>query len=45
MSDELKPCPFCKSSDVFVERADFSSCFVQCNDWMRESALRAGAGD
>ena len=27
-----KLCPFCKSADNFVERADFSSCYVTCND-------------
>lgn len=26
-----KRCPFCGSTDVFVERADFTACFVQCN--------------
>lgn len=25
-------CPFCASTDTFVERADFSSCYVTCND-------------
>lgn len=25
-------CPFCASTDAFVERADFSSCYVICND-------------
>jgi len=30
--DELVPCPFCKSTDSFVERADFSGCYVICND-------------
>jgi len=25
-------CPFCESADTFVERADFSSCYVVCND-------------
>jgi Lar family restriction alleviation protein len=29
---ELKPCPFCGGSDPFVERADFSACYVICND-------------
>jgi hypothetical protein len=28
----LPPCPFCGSADMFVERADFSSCYVVCND-------------
>lgn len=28
----LLPCPFCQSADSFVERADFSSCYVMCND-------------
>lgn len=32
MSEELKACPFCGKSDAFVERADFSSCYVMCND-------------
>lgn len=27
-----KLCPFCGSEDRFVERSDFSSAFVQCND-------------
>ncbi len=31
MSEELKPCPFCGTSDSFVERADFSSAYVFCN--------------
>lgn len=29
--DELAPCPFCKSTDSFVERADFSGCYVICS--------------
>jgi Lar family restriction alleviation protein len=29
---ELKPCPFCGGTDAFVERADYSSCYVICND-------------
>lgn len=28
----LAPCPFCGSSDMFTERADFTSCYVVCND-------------
>lgn len=28
----LKPCPFCGDAEPFVERADFSSAFVQCNN-------------
>ncbi|MDX0506355.1 hypothetical protein GOC90_27650 [Sinorhizobium medicae] len=28
----LKRCPFCRHSNAFVERADFSSCYVFCND-------------
>lgn len=28
----FKSCPFCGSRDVFVERSDFVSCYVQCND-------------
>lgn len=28
---KLLPCPFCGSADVFVERADYVSCYVQCN--------------
>jgi Lar family restriction alleviation protein len=31
MSQPLLPCPFCGGTDQFVERADYSSCFVQCN--------------
>jgi hypothetical protein len=27
----LPDCPFCGSADTFVERADFSSCYVICN--------------
>jgi len=26
-----EPCPFCGSVDTFIERADFSSCYVMCN--------------
>lgn len=29
---ELLPCPFCGGKDGFVERADFSDCYVICND-------------
>lgn len=29
---ESDRCPFCASTDMFVERADFSSCYVTCND-------------
>ncbi len=28
---ELKPCPFCGSTDLFVERATYSACYVQCD--------------
>ena len=28
---EVLPCPFC-GGDAFVERADYSSCYVICND-------------
>lgn len=31
-SETLKPCPFCGKNNAFVERADFSGCFVQCGD-------------
>lgn len=29
---KLKPCPFCGARDAFVERADFSSAYVFCNN-------------
>lgn len=29
---KLSPCPFCGAADPFVERADFSSCYVVCNN-------------
>ena len=28
----LERCPFCNEADAFVERADFSSCYVVCNN-------------
>jgi Lar family restriction alleviation protein len=28
----LKNCPFCGGGNPFVERADYSSCYVVCND-------------
>lgn len=28
----LAPCPFCGGSEIFVERVDYSSCYVICND-------------
>ena len=28
----LLPCPFCGKLDVFAERFDLSSCYIQCND-------------
>ncbi len=31
LADELLPCPFCGSADVYVERGSLSSCFVICN--------------
>lgn len=31
-SVDLLPCDFCGGVDAFVERADFSSCYVVCND-------------
>ena len=31
-SKTLLPCPHCGGSDAFVERADLSACYVQCND-------------
>lgn len=30
--EALEPCPFCGGTDGFVERADFSDCYVICND-------------
>jgi Lar family restriction alleviation protein len=27
----FKKCPFCASPHVYVERSDFSSCYVTCN--------------
>lgn len=30
-AEELLACPFCKSSDLFVEREDFTSAYVMCN--------------
>lgn len=32
MSEELKPCPFCGSSDSISERADFGSDYRFCNN-------------
>lgn len=29
--EALEPCKFCDGQDTFVERADFSSCYVVCN--------------
>ncbi|MDX1102075.1 restriction alleviation protein, Lar family [Sinorhizobium medicae] len=29
---KLRRCPFCGQSDAFVERADFSSSYVFCNN-------------
>ncbi len=31
-TEKLPPCPFCGVSDAFVERADYSSAYVQCNN-------------
>jgi hypothetical protein len=31
MSEKLKPCPWCGDTTSFVERADYSSCYVHCN--------------
>ena len=31
MTIELKPCPFCGGQDLFIERLDYSSAFVQCD--------------
>lgn len=31
-TDKLLPCPFCGASDAFVERKDYSSAYVQCNN-------------
>ena len=31
MTIELKPCPFCGGKDLFIERLDYSSAFVQCD--------------
>ncbi|MBZ5795941.1 Lar family restriction alleviation protein [Burkholderia contaminans] len=28
---DLLPCPFCGGTDVFVERLDYTACFVQCD--------------
>ncbi|KVP71081.1 hypothetical protein WJ92_28030 [Burkholderia ubonensis] len=30
LTDPL-PCPFCGGTDIFVERLDYTACFVQCN--------------
>ena len=31
MSEKLLPCPWCGDTTAFVERADYSSCYVHCN--------------
>jgi hypothetical protein len=34
--EELKPCPFCGGTDLFVERLDYTACFVQCDSSVGE---------
>jgi len=41
----LLPCPFCGSADVFVERADYSSCYVQCNGCCTRGPIECQDGD
>jgi hypothetical protein len=42
---ELLPCPFCEGDDAFVERADYSSCFVQCNDCSAQGPTKCQESD
>lgn len=32
MAAPLRACPFCRSRDLYVERGDFSSAYVTCNN-------------
>ncbi|MDX1150173.1 Lar family restriction alleviation protein [Sinorhizobium meliloti] len=42
---KLKPCPFCGQSDAFVERADFSSCYVFCNSCSANGPIECQEAD
>ena len=41
----LSPCPFCGSSDAFVERADFTGCYVMCNYCQARGPIKCQDGD
>lgn len=41
----LLPCPFCASTDVFVERATLVDCYVQCNGCCAQGPVECQDGD
>jgi Lar family restriction alleviation protein len=42
---QLLPCPFCGKSDLFVEREDFTSSYVMCNDCSARGPAGCQDGD
>lgn len=43
--EALLPCPFCGKSDLFVEREDFTSSYVMCNDCSARGPAGCQDGD
>lgn len=41
---EIAPCPFCGTTDQFVERRDYSSCYVQCDGNARDGMTCGARG-
>ncbi|WP_433934503.1 Lar family restriction alleviation protein [Brevundimonas diminuta] len=41
---KAKPCPFCRSTDSFVECADFGSFYRVCNDCLARGPEAEGEG-
>lgn len=44
-ASELLPCPFCGTSDSFVEREDFTSAYVQCDHCMARGPIGCQESD
>ncbi|MFA6180467.1 MAG: Lar family restriction alleviation protein [Candidatus Methylopumilus sp.] len=42
---DLLPCPFCGTSDSFVEREDFTSAYVQCDHCLARGPVECQESD
>lgn len=44
MSDELKPCPYCRGTTLLVERLDYTACYVVCESEVGPSGVCGARG-